>query len=213
MNRYRTFAAAMIVAALGLGASVAPANAAIVSHPQDRAVQAHQHRVSPKAVRKVVHDIATAKRQLEHAATYAPSQTSGDHLGILMDHLAADRAGLSALTVKARAAKTAKNLRKVRASLRQVHPINYVLAANHLGNSRRMTTYIADLTAKVEPGSAQADQLAAAQAQIPVIIAQALTITARTPQAYLDAIQATSDGVSATIDAVRYYLGTTPTAP
>lgn len=215
MNRYRAFAAAMIVATLGLGVNAAPTNAAVLSHSPDRAITAHQHdrRVSPKAVRKAVRDIAAARRQLDHAAAYAPRRVSGDRLGILLDHLAADRAGLSALTVKARAAKTTRSLRKVRASLRQVHPNNYVLAANHLGNARFMTASIADLTPRVQPGSAQADQLAAAQAQIPTIIAKALTITARSPQAYLDAIQSTSDEVSDLISAVRFYLGTMPTSP
>lgn len=216
MNRYRTFAAAAILAVVSLG-TTAPANAAILGTPHAHTAKAHAHKakakVSPKVVRQVLHDIARVNKRLDNSARYASSRLTGDNKAGVLSNIAADKAALAAQADQVRSANTVADVKAVRADLRKVNPTNYVLSTNDLLNAGRISADLADLATKVAPGSADADAVAAAQAQIPTIVSGALAVTGRSPKVDLDAIQSLVDSTRNVVSTVRYHLGTTPTTP
>jgi hypothetical protein len=205
MNRPAAIASAALLAALSLGAT-APANAAILGHPHGHTatVKAHTHssHATGQAVRQVLRDIAHLDKRLDRAAAYVgKANLSTSDRDLLLASIATDKADLATLADQVRTAGTVADVKAARADLRKVRWNNYVRAANFLVSIDALTAQVAAAQALAVPGSAQATALADASTTLDTAATDARAITARTPRADLQAIQALLDSVSAVLAA------------
>lgn len=201
MNRAGTIASAALLAALSLGAT-APANAAILGHPHGHTVKAHTQssHAGGQAVRQVLRDIAHLNARLDRASAYVgkASLSTADR-DLLLASIATDKADLATLADQVSTAGTVADVKAARRDLRKVRWNNYVRAANFLVRIDTLTAQVATAQAQAVPGSAQATALADASTTLDTAGTDARGITARTPRADLQAIQALLDSVSAAL--------------
>jgi hypothetical protein len=205
MNRPGTIASAALLAALSLGAT-APANAAILGHPHGHTAtaKAHAHgaHATGQAVRQVLRDIAHLNKRLNRAAAHVgKANLSTSDRDLLLASIATDQADLATLADQVRTAGTVADVKAARADLRHVRWNNYVRAANFLVTIDTLAAQVAAAQAQAVPGSDQATALANASTTLDTAATDARAITARTPRADLQAIQALLDSVSAVLAA------------